>query len=244
MGVICNCFDLYRSYTEDDLFDPSLRPKLRIHGERQDTSSEGWERLLELIDRAAGDGRPEFVPGMEIPWELRKSIIELPRSIGKLKAVKKLDLYQGMPFENGSHILRIPPEIGEMESLEKFFVYGSHGLHFVPYEITRCKNLKMTFVSTRALYGNFKNRPPFPSLPQLDVQEILPDSCSVCRAPIPVSGPLQRWISLRLVDHDVFPLLLNACSEDCIRRLPKPADGYVHSPHIGGNDLVQPTTPY
>lgn len=228
----CNCFVAYGC--ESYGFTLDWHP-LRIHDERQDTNTEAWKRLSNLIDEAAEDGRAVFAPGIELGAELWFSIIELPRTIGKLKAVKTLDI-----ANLGSMLVRIPPEIGEMESLEEFLVYKSHSLHYVPYEITHCQNLKRTFVSTRALYGNWKNRPPFPKLPQLDIEGIVPAKCSVCRGPFPQTGPIQRWISLRLDRKDVFPLLVHACSDDCIRSLPKPADRYVDSPHCGGLDLVQP----
>jgi len=44
------------------------------------------------------------------------------------------------------------------------------------------------------------------------------------------------------VATDVLPLLVNACSQECIQKLPKPADGYVAEPHQGGLELEQPQT--
>jgi hypothetical protein len=49
------------------------------------------------------------------------------------------------------------------------------------------------------------------------------------------------WISLA-VATDVLPLLVNACSAECVAALPPPRSGYVPTPHTGGPDLVQPTT--
>ena len=112
-----------------------------LHTETQDTECEAWIRLLELVDKAASDGRTEFEPLRELGRELRSQIVTLPSTIGQLKSVKKLDLY-------GSHLVRIPPEIGEMTSLEEFEPYTSYGLHWYPYEITRCKKLKRSTVST------------------------------------------------------------------------------------------------
>jgi hypothetical protein len=48
--------------------------------------------------------------------------------------------------------------------LEVFEPYTSYSLHLFPYELTRCANLRDSTVSTRALYGNFNFRPPFPRL--------------------------------------------------------------------------------
>ena len=72
------------------------------------------------------------------------------------------------------------------------------------------------------------------------VSEILPRMCSVCGGALPQSGPLQRWISLR-VATDVMPPLVNACSAACIAKLPPGADNYLAVPHEGGNGVRQPT---
>lgn len=137
----------------------STRPQkqTRFHDEVQDTSAPGWLRLLELIDQAATDGREVFKPLVELTAEQRRQVITLPPDIAKLKAVKHLNLYR-------SNLVRIPPEIGAMESLEEFTPYTSYRLHWFPYEITHCPKLTRSTMSTRAVYGNFKHRPPFPQL--------------------------------------------------------------------------------
>ena len=84
-------------------------------------------------------------------------IHSLPETISKLKNVTKVWLY-------GSNLKRIPPEIGEMEALEYFDPYTSYDLHWFPYELTNCKSLKDSRVSTRALYGFFNDRIVFPRL--------------------------------------------------------------------------------
>jgi hypothetical protein len=203
---------------------------LSLHSEVQDTDAPAWNGLLELIEQAAADGREEFSPAREMDPRDWAQIVALPSNIAKLKSVKHLIVY-------GSSLVRIPPEIGEMSSLEQFTPYTSYRLHWFPFEITRCKRLKRSTVSTRALYGNYKFRPPFPRLPQL-LQAMIPDRCSICDGPFP-SQPLQAWISLP-VATDVLPLLVHACSKDCLRNLPQPPDGYVPNPHCGGLDLAQP----
>ena len=145
--------------------------------------------------------------------------------------MKKLDLY-------GSALVRIPPEIGEMDSLESFDAYTSYRLHWLPYEITHCKRLVESRISTRALYGNYKFRPPFPKLPQ-GSDALAPLTCSVCREPFGALAPIQRWISLG-VATDVVPLLVHACSDRCLERLPESAGGYVRGAHSGGLGLSQP----
>lgn len=208
-------------------------PNLKLHAEQQDTACSAWLRLLELVEVAASDRRKVFSPGPEMTPEQWSQIVTLPASIAKLKSVEHLNLY-------GSSLVRIPPEIGEMESLEKFSPYTSYRLHFFPFEITRCKNLKESTVSTRALYGNYKNRPPFPKLPQLH-DTSLPPRCSVCRTLFGHSEPLQFWVSLR-VATDVLPLLVHACSTECLAKIPAPPEGYVEKPHQGGPGLQQPPT--
>jgi len=171
----------------------------------------------------------------------QSQVITLPSTIGKLKAVRRLVLF-------GSFLVRIPPEIGEMENLVEFMPYTSMRLHWFPYEITRCTKLDESLVSTRALYGNFKFNPPFPSLEQplspttgVDLENLWPErygapaitTCSVCRTPLVQTGLHQVWISLN-VGTDVLPLLVNACSPNCIAQLPPAASGYVSGPHTGG----------
>lgn len=202
---------------------------------------------MELVEIAAADGREEFAPFRGMTMEARSQVITLPATIAKLKAVRSLRLY-------GSYLVRIPPEIGEMESLEEFVPYRSMRLHWFPYEITRCARLIGSTVSTRALYGNYKYRPPFPQLEPsvsstagLDLEHLPPSrygapsilACSVCRTPIAQTGLHQVWIS-RSVGTDVLPLLVNACSAPCLEQLPQALPGYVSGPHRGGPSVDQP----
>ncbi|WUH99554.1 hypothetical protein OHR68_39705 [Spirillospora sp. NBC_00431] len=219
---------------------------VHFHGERQDTQAAGWWHLLALIDEAAADGRTVFKPFAELNGSERRQIITLPPTIAKLTAVKHLVLY-------GTNLVRIPPEIGAMTSLEVFEPYTSHRLHWYPYELTRCVRIADSTVSTRVLYGNFKFRPPFPALrpvtdaAEADLSALDPSvwgtdtvrACSVC------DGPVDRelhqvWIS-RVVGTDVLPLLVNACSSECVAALPEPHRGYIPTPHTGGPNIVQPT---
>ncbi|WP_234438635.1 hypothetical protein [Streptomyces sp. NRRL S-340] len=135
-----------------------------------------------------------------------------------------------------------------MTSLEEFTPHTSYRLHWFPYEITRCRKLARSTVSTRALFGNYKLRPPFPRLqPSLDsVADLDPENldprrwgatvthrCSVCDRPIEQSGLHQVWISLR-VATDVLPLLVNACSAACVAALPGGARDHIPTPRKGG----------
>ncbi|VEP16666.1 conserved hypothetical protein [Hyella patelloides LEGE 07179] len=208
----------------------------KIHSDKQDTQCESWLRLLDLIESAAQTGVEEFAPLREFTIEERSEIVTLPPTIAKLKNVKNLSLY-------GSCLVRIPPEIGEMESLETFTPYTSYLLHWFPYEIIRCTKLKSSTVSTRAIYGNYKYRPPFPNLKQHINAEayslITPQECSVCRTKLEPSKIIRRWISLP-VATDVLPLLVHACSVNCINSLPETPKGYVSGSHTGGHDIKQP----
>jgi hypothetical protein len=194
---------------------------VRFHTERQDMAAPGWLRLLELIDEAAADGRTTFRPLAEMSAEERRQIITLPPTIAKLTAVERFVLY-------GSNLVRIPREIGAMTNLTTFEPYTSYRLHWFPYEITRCTKLVDSTVSTRALYGNYKYRPPFPATSDdaADVRD-----CSVCDGP--ATRLHQVWITLG-VGTDHLPLLVNACSTDCVAALPQPSAGYAPAPHTGG----------
>ncbi|MFG2557216.1 leucine-rich repeat domain-containing protein [Streptomyces sp. NPDC048581] len=201
-----------------------------------------------MVDEAAADGREEFRPLVELSPQERRQIITLPSSIARLTAVKHLVLY-------GSNLVRIPPQIGAMTSLEELTPYTSYRLHWFPYEITRCQRLTRSTVSTRALFGNYKMRPPFPMLQpssdsaaDLDLGNLDPrrwgtttiHSCSICDQPIEQAGLHQVWISLR-VATDVLPLLVNACSPTCVAALPDGAHDYIPITHKGGR-VDQPTS--
>ncbi|WP_367139051.1 leucine-rich repeat domain-containing protein [Saccharothrix sp. HUAS TT1] len=215
-----------------------------FHRDRQDVTAAGWLRLLRLVDEAAADGRAEFAPFTGMSAAERRQVVTLPAAIAKLTAVKRLVLY-------GTNLVRVPPEIGAMSSLEVFDPYTSYRLHWYPYELTRCARLANSTVSTRALYGNFKFRPPFPALRPVteagraDLAALDPGvwgatavrTCSVCDGP--VRELRQVWISGR-VGTDVLPLLVNACSAACVAALPEPARDHVPTHHTGGPDVVQP----
>ena len=225
----CNCFS--RTNTKH-------RSIPAIHHEEQDTECESWRRLLDLVESAAESGAAEFAPFREFTREQRVEIVTLPRTIAKLKSVLHLNIY-------GSSLVRIPPEIGQMELLETFSPYTSYFLHWFPYEITRCKNLRESTVSTRAIYGNHKYRPPFPHLPLRDSEKngvyslVTPKKCSVCNEELDQSNVWRRWISLA-VATDVLPLLVNACSRSCLDLLPATPENYVSGPHTGGQHIQQP----
>ena len=227
----CHCLDAAEAADRGPPTLPRWR-ELSLHDERQDTSSRAWQALVELVDRAAADGREVFEPAEELGWDTWWQIVTLPPTIAKLTRVKVLRLY-------GSGLVRVPPEIGEMAALEEFDPYTSYRLHYVPYELTRCSRLTESRVSTRALYGNYKYRPPFPRLDEGETVPLPPARCSVCGGAFGAGGPVRRWISLR-VATDVLPLLVHACSGACVERLPQPPAGYGQSPHQGGLHVVQP----
>ncbi|MFI7343916.1 leucine-rich repeat domain-containing protein [Streptomyces sp. NPDC050085] len=191
-----------------DCFAEPGRP-VELHTDRQDTSAPGWCHLLELIDEAAADGREVFKPLTELDPAERRQIVTLPPSIAKLTAVKHFHLY-------GSNVVRIPPEIGAMAALEEFDPYTSHRLHWFPYEITRCSRLRDSTVSTRALYGNFKFVPPYPRLSSRPQPVPAGRRCSVCDGGLADGTALWAWVARR-VATDVLPLLVQACSPECVR---------------------------
>ena len=198
----CDCLELQ--------YEPNGWQELKLHSEVQDIQADAWKSLEDYIEKVHLDGTDEFNPIDGIGTEKWEKVVTLPRSIQKLKQVKFLSLY-------GSHLARIPPEIGEMTNLEDFDPYTSYCLHWFPYEITRCKKLKQSRVSTRALYGNYKYRPPFPRLPS-NSADLIPGVCSVCGGPFTQNGAHQVWISLWIAT-DVLPLLVHACSAECIKNL-------------------------
>jgi len=223
----CSCFN-FRGETHHGV--PAL------HADPQDISCDAWRLLSENVDAAATRGETTLEPLAGLDREQRQRIVTLPARIGQLKGVRELRLY-------GSHLVRLPPEIAGMAALEYLDVYTSYRLHFFPYEITKCRALKRSRVSTRALYGNYKHRPPFPHLRQpenLDaLAQLTPAFCSVCGQTLSDSEPVRRWITL-VVGTDCLPLLVTACSMSCIKVLPTPPPDYVQEAHTGGPHIVQP----
>jgi uncharacterized protein (TIGR02996 family) len=202
----------------------------RLHREVQDTECDGWKRLLDYIERCADEQRMRFQPRPEMSFEEWRRIRTLPPSIAKLTSITTIEMY-------GSNLVRLPPEIGQMASLRSIDFYTSYRLHWYPYELLRAPALRGSKSSTRTLYGNFKNRMVFPALatPGTGVRR----PCSVCDAPFDDHHEFRVWLSQR-VPSDVLPLLVNACSQACVDRLPAPPDGHVAHPHRGGADVVQP----
>jgi len=204
-----------------------------IENEVQDRTSDAWNALCRYVDELEESGAEEFSPREALGPELYAGIFTLPESIAKLKRVTKVWLY-------GSKLKRIPPEIGEMTALTHLDVYTSYGLQWFPYELTRCKNLIESRVSTRALYGNYKQRLHFPWLKGNPVR-YRGDTvkCSICGSEVGYDKTLQLWISLK-VGTDVLPLLVNSCSRQCTQSLPTPHPNYVQQPHRGGTSVAQP----
>ena len=206
----------------------------KIPNDVQDRNSVAWKKLCEYVNEVAENGSDEFVPREALGDELFAQIFTLPESIGKLKKVKKVGLY-------GSSLKRIPPEIGQMESLEYFDPYTSYDLKWLPYELTKCKKLKDSRISTRALFGNFKNRKSFPKLDHNPVRyKGEKVKCSVCEKEMTYNETNQLWTSLR-IGTDVVPLLANLCSIECEKAIPQSPKGYVETPHKGGSELKQPS---
>lgn len=199
----------------------------KIKKDNQDRNSTAWYMLCAYIDQLEKEESEEFFPAKYLK-ELYHEIRTLPESIGRLKKIKKMHLY-------GSSLVSIPPEIGDMTALEVFTPYTSENLCWFPYEITRCKNLKESTVSTRVLYGNKKNRKLFPDLTDNPVTyHSLSIKCSICNKEIGQHETHQYWISL-WVGTDVLPLLVNLCSFECSLQLPKGAEGYLPYAHKGGS---------
>ena len=226
----CDCF----------AFTHRKRQLHSLHDDVQDTTTTAWAQVVENVERARESSARVLAPLEGLTGEQRSQIVTLPPTIGSLTEVRKLRLY-------GSHLVRLPPEIGGMSALRYLDVYTSHRLHFAPYELSRCRALKDSLVSTRKLYGNYKNRGLFPHLKLPENAKALeltrPKTCSVCDAELGDTTPAARWITLGL-GTDWWPLLVHACSGACIERLPKPAEGYVDHAHTGGHHVEQPPARY
>ena len=246
----CGCYEA--KYHREGKYHCFKQSTPDFHVETQDTECDVWKRLLDLVEKAATDRREVFAPFWEFNPSDLPQILTLPPTITKLKVVKTLNLNRRHP---GAGLVRLPAEIGEMTSLETITSYCSDGLHWFPYELTRCQNLRKSEVVIHPLYGNVDDRPPFP---RLDTEATTSDggveptrlhlkrrprkvtrSCSVCARQFEDLRLHRVWVSVQIADS-VLPLLVNACSEGCVSRLPKPPDEYVQFPHKGGHNVKQP----
>jgi hypothetical protein len=147
--------------------------EVRFHAEPQDTECAAWERMLELVERAAKDERSVFWPASELEPEDLVHIIELPPSIAKLKSVTHLRLY-------GSHLVRIPPAIGEMSSLENLDV-----LHVSPSALVPLRENEVQKAPRQS--GQHEV-----ALWRLQVQIALPTTCARRDCPNRYMGSVQR----------------------------------------------------
>lgn len=216
----CECFTPVRMSKKGN----PVFGTLALHAEIQDTTTDAWKRICDAIEVGYVRGETEL--------DLRGApVVTLPRAIGKLTTLRRLRLY-------GSHISRLPREIGLLPELTELTPYTSYRLHYYPYELARAPVLRSSTVSTRALYGNFKFRPPFPLLAPTQVA-LPPRPCSICDAMFEDRGRYRYWTSRR-VASDVMPLLINACSSACLANALPPSERYLPRPHRGGPGVQQP----
>lgn len=215
----CDCFQDAYTYNHN-----------AFHKDKNAETDRAWSVVQEVFDKAARNGTQDLILNRHMDIADYKALNTLPKSIAKLKDLRKLVIY-------GSQISCIPREIMHCHNLEVFDPYTSYRLHWFPYEISKC-NLIDSTISTRALYGNYKLRSPFPNLNKEKwIWSHGDNYCSVCLGNSEALD--QYWISQR-IGTDVVPLLASVCSMSCLSALGDPAQGYVAYPHTGGELLTQP----
>lgn len=248
MRRICECFEEYYQHEEnvenmdfetEEEYDQLMadtafwKPKW-FHNENKSRTKKAWDVVCEIIDDAEQKNTAEINLSQLMDKEDYYALNTLPETIGNLKALRKLIIY-------GSSISYIPREISGCENLREFVPYQSHRLHWLPYEIKRCEKLIDSTISSRALYGNYKIRSPFPNLKQQQwLWDANNDLCSVCDEK---SASLQQyWIS-ETIGTDVVPLLVSVCGISCLSKV---GDfflkDYICYPHQGGLTILQPPT--
>jgi len=168
---------------DDDVFEdiynqtlkknPLIWRNSKLHKDKRAITKRAWNIVEEIFDKAAKKGIRKLILSEHMDRADYNALNTLPASISKLKDLRELDIYR-------SQISFLPRQIMHCENLQIFTPYTSYRLHWFPYEMTKC-NLKQTTISTRALYGNYKLRSPFPDLSK--EAWIWPDGddfCSVC----------------------------------------------------------------
>jgi len=202
-----------------------------FHRDPPHASERAWNIVCDIIDEVKRSGAIALDLGRRMDRADYMALNTLPDSIGGLSDLQTLITY-------GSNLSYLPRALGDCVNLRVFEPYTSYRLHWLPFEITRCRNLAHTVISTRALYGNYKNRPSFPALKhQRWTWPAGGMACSICGTV--THGVQQFWTSQR-VATDVVPLLVSVCSETCRQRIGPGASGHVEQPHRGGLSLVQP----
>ena len=83
---------------------------------------------------------------------------DLPFRIENMPNLQSISFY-------GSKLERIPREIGQLQSLTHLDIYCSYELHYLPFEVMKCKNLKDSRFSTGALWWSYKDSTGPPTLP-------------------------------------------------------------------------------
>ncbi len=203
---------------------------INFHFDKYAETQRAWDIVEEVFYKAAKKGTKRLILSEHMDKTDFKALNTLPSSIANLKDLTELQIYR-------SQISYLPREIMHCKNLRIFTPYTSYRLHWFPYEITKCQLLKTT-ISTRALYGNYKLRTPFPDLRQRAWEWPNKENfCSVC---LKKSDQLsQYWISQR-IGTDVVPLLASVCDSFCLSALGDPAPQHVPYPHEGGPLLTQP----
>jgi hypothetical protein len=202
-----------------------------LHVEQQDASALGWQLICEQIVSESGSGVAVFEPSATVPADLWATVITLPPEIQSFPKLLQLRLY-------GSNLRMLPPEIGRLDALEDLDIYTSYSLHWLPYEVLRCAQLRQSRMSTRALYGNAKTRLPFPRISG-PIDALLPKTCSVCDQPFGAQQPQVFWTTQR-VGTDIAPLMIHSCSPECLAKVPDAPKGYHVRPHRGGGGVGMP----
>ena len=242
----CECFaEFYRHEesledleTEEEydrlMGETSFWRPSHFHNEEKSITQRAWDVVREIIDDAENKNTSELNLIQLMDKEDYYALNTLPETIGNLKALRRLIIY-------GSNISFIPREISGCSNLREFDPYQSHRLHWLPYEIKRCEKLNESRISTRALYGNYKIRSPFPNLKEKKwIWSADNDLCSVCEK---VALTLkQYWISDKIAT-DVVPLLVSVCGVTCLSKVEEYViKDYIPYPHQGGLTVLQPPT--
>lgn len=153
----CSCFHEGFSEEIDRNFDEwrnrPLTKDVPFHKKtltEADKNSSSYKAFLKEIQKCKENKNPALtLSGYNFP--------DLPPELFELEHLQSLNLY-------ASSLVRISPEIKKLKNLKTFIPYTSYSLHYFPYEVTYLP-LTETTVSTRAIYGNYKNHAPFPQLP-------------------------------------------------------------------------------
>jgi len=150
---------------------------------------------------------------------------EFPKIVTEIKSLEYIKFTL-------TKIEHIPRDIYKLSNLMYFETYMNYSLHYLPFEIVHCANLKSYTISRRARYGVSPH--VYPKLEPLPLNLTQPpepkkDFCSVCLKSCAVT--YQLWTERIIGQYDKMPLLVHVCSNQCLSKIEQIDTSHLKQPY-------------